>query len=541
MELIKLIAIYIRVSLLKDEDEKTLDNQLMAIEEFAKEKGYTIVQKYVDDGWSGDDLVRPSLDQLRMDAKKKMWDAVLVYDPDRLARRSAWQEIVIEELKQLSIETLFVTVPPPKNDEDIIMYKMRGVFAEYERMKIRERFRLGKIRKLKSGHILTSEPKYGWNYIPKKKNEDNSVTHGYYEINEDEARVCRMIWNWIDKEDLTLRGVVKRLHELKIRPRKSKKGTWSTSTLSTMLNHEAYIGMTHWGSSYAVIPENPISKEKYRRQKKSSRKKRPKENWYMVEVPAILDKEQFYRVKGKLRNNFLMSRRNRKNQYLLAGKLWCSCGRRRCGNGRQKDKHLYYRCNGRIHDFPLPATCNEGAVNVGVADKLVWQRISSLMSSPELMEKQVERWFKARKTTGLSPASQINDLQKESAKLSDQIERFNKAYGAGLITLEQLKEYTAPLKERYLVVIEQLSAARQTSQQAESMSTPTKAEIKAFARKATDLLFKNLSFDRKREIVLSTIDRVVGTQKELQVYGHIPVTNVIFCSIHRNRRSAERG
>ena len=99
-------------------------------------------------------LARPALDQLREDAKKKLWQAVLIYDPDRLARRYSFQELVMDELRELGIETFFVTVSPSRNHEDRLMYGVRGIFAEYERTKIAERFRLGKVRKAKEGQIL---------------------------------------------------------------------------------------------------------------------------------------------------------------------------------------------------------------------------------------------------------------------------------------------------------------------------------------------------------------------------------------------------
>jgi site-specific DNA recombinase len=51
-----------------------------------------------------------------------------------------------------------------------------------------------------------------------------------------------MVFEWVAHEGLTLRKVVRRLHELGIAPRKSKRGVWSTSTLSTLLSHKAYTG-----------------------------------------------------------------------------------------------------------------------------------------------------------------------------------------------------------------------------------------------------------------------------------------------------------
>ena len=201
---IKLIAIYGRVSTSNQENEGTIETQLAAVKEFASKNNYTIVQEYLDNGWSGDSIVRPALDQLRMDAKQKIWEAVLIYDPDRLARRYSYQELIMDELREAGIEIIFVTVSAPKNSEDKILHGVRGLFAEYERAKISERFRLGKLRKVKEGHILVSKPLYGYNYIKKQQKVSGEKIHGYYEINPKEARIVKMIFNWVAEEGLTL-------------------------------------------------------------------------------------------------------------------------------------------------------------------------------------------------------------------------------------------------------------------------------------------------------------------------------------------------
>lgn len=74
----------------------------------------------------------------------------------------------MDELRELRIEPLFVTVPPSKNHEDRLLYGVRGVFAEYERMKITERFRLGKVRKAKEGHVISAQAPYGYTLVTKK-------------------------------------------------------------------------------------------------------------------------------------------------------------------------------------------------------------------------------------------------------------------------------------------------------------------------------------------------------------------------------------
>ncbi|OGN20144.1 MAG: hypothetical protein A3I32_01945 [Candidatus Yanofskybacteria bacterium RIFCSPLOWO2_02_FULL_45_10] len=534
----RLISVYGRVSTSNQENEGTIETQLSAVKDFAQKNNYTIVQEYLDNGWSGDSIVRPALDQLRIDAKKKIWEAVLMYDPDRLARRYSYQELVMDELREAGIEIIFVTVPSPKNSEDKILHGVRGLFAEYERAKITERFRLGKLRKVKEGHILATEALYGYTYI--RGNKEKNM-HGYYEINPEEARVAKMIFNWIADEGLTIRAVVRRLQELDIKPRKSKRGVWNTSTLTTMLRNKAYIGEAHWGSSYAVVPKNPINKERYRKMKKSSRKIKPEDEWIAskIPVPVIIDKALFMRVREQLKTNFALCDRNKKNQYLLAGKIRCICGKTRGGEGPQHGKHLYYRCNDRNYCFPLPRTCMEGGINARTADRLVWDKITGLMSSPDLLQTQIDRWTNARRNKITSSIGDTKVIEKEIVKVRDQEERYNKAYGAGLFTIGQLKEYTTPIKEQIASLELQIAKAKQQEDQINATAMPSKDEIISFAEESAKTVY-DLSFELKRAIVTNVIDKIIATQQKLEVSGYIPITAnyVELKTIHRYRRTA---
>lgn len=540
-KLTKLIAVYGRVSTSNQENEGTIETQLSAVREFAQKNNFTIVREYLDEGWSGDNIVRPALDQLRIDAKSKIWEIVLMYDPDRLARRYSYQELVMDELREAGIEIIFVTTPAPKNSEEKVMYGMKGIFAEWERIKISERFRLGKLRKVKEGHILVSEALYGYKYI---RGDREKHLHGYYEINPEEARVVKMIFNWIADEGLTIRKVVLRLQELDIKPRKSKRGVWNTSTLTTMLRNRAYIGQARWGSSYAVVPEKPTKIDKYRKVKKSSKRIKPQEEWIAsnIPVPVIIDEKLFIRVREQLKTNFALCDRNKKNQYLLAGKIKCICGTSRGGEGPQHGKHLYYRCNNRNYSFPLPQTCKERGINARVADKLVWDKIARLMSSPELMTGQINRWTNSRQDKIRSGNSDVGAIEKEIIKLKEQEERYDKAYGAGLFTMEKLKEYAIPIRNRIASLESQRARAKQEENEIGISAIPSQKEIGEFAKLTTETL-KELNFETKRAIMMNVLDKVIGTQKQLEVHGYLPISpsNVCFKTIHRNRRPAECG
>ena len=123
------------------------------------------------------------------------------------------------------------------------------------------------------------------------------------------------------------------------------------------------------------------------------------------------------RAKDQLKRNSGLCPRHRKYEYLLSGKIFCNCGRARSGSGPQRGKHLYYRCNDRIYSFPLPRTCMDKGINSRVVDQLIWNKIAGLMSSPDLMLKQVDRWMNAGRIKIKSSIGDIKTLEKEIIKL----------------------------------------------------------------------------------------------------------------------------
>lgn len=541
---VKLVAVYGRVSTARQEEENTIETQLSAVRDHAAKSGYTIVKEYIDDGWSGAMLERPSLDQLRIDARLKLWDAVLIYDPDRLARRGFYQELVIDELEHLGIRTLFVTMPPVANDEDRLMFNVRGAFAEYERVKIAERFRLGKVRKARSGNIVASEAPYGYTLAQRKgKRGDADFIETHYEINEEEAKVVRMIFRLLADEGLTLRKIVRRLQDEKIRPRWSERGVWNTSTLSTLVRNKSYIGEGHYGASYAVVPEKPLKKEAYRRVKKTSRRMKPESEWIKVSVPAILEGEEgrnlFARAQEQGKLNFVLARRNRKNPYLLSGKIRCTCGCSRTGEGPQRGKHLYYRCSNRVLHYPLPRTCDEKGINARIADELVWSRLHGVITSREEILKYTQEWIESRNERRNSGGVDVEATRKELEKHKEQEDRYAKAYGQGLITLEKLSEYATPVRERIATLERQLMTAQTATQPKREIGMPDESSVDEFVEEVKAL--EGLSFEQKRAIVHKFVAEIVGTPSQLQVHGRVTVSShVKLKTNNRYRRITER-
>jgi site-specific DNA recombinase len=545
-------ALYARVSTGRQEEERTIQAQIREIEQYAQQHGMSIVKRYLDEGWSGTALERPALDELRTQASSGEWSAVVIYDPDRLARKYYFQELVMNELKEEEVDVLFVTMPEIKNDEDQLMFGVRGVFAQYERYRITERFRIGKLRKAHDGKVIASEAPYGYDLITRRgKRGDDSFEDTHYVINEDEAIIVRRIFEWVGNEGMTIRKVVARLKEDGILPRKSKRGVWNTSTLGTLLRNRTYIGEGHYGASYAVKPKKPLKEVKYKQIMKSSRKMRPRHEWINIPVPAIFDTAQdkalFERTQEQLKRNAALAQRNRKNEYLLAGLIRCTCGRSRAGEGPQKGKYRYYRCTSRVHDYPLPASCPQRGVNAHVADALVWEHVAKIMTSPDLMRQHLDEWLLERSTP--SAITQMDVQQRQEAeieKIKKQEERLGIAYSEGVLSLEQFSKLTTPLKQRRddLESQRSVSDADHDTEQG-SIQLPDPEELKAFVE-ACSRYFESLNFEQKRDIISNTVTSIVAEQTpekgSMAVFGSIPLNyRYEFKTEYRHRRAPQCG
>jgi site-specific DNA recombinase len=120
-----------------------------------------------DDGYSGANLNRSGLDQLRDRVKSGMLDRVLLTSPDRLARNYVHQMVLMEEWERSGCKVEFLDRPMSRDPHDHLLLQIRGAVAEYERVLIAERMRRGRQMKLKAGTLLPwTIPPYGGSVAP---------------------------------------------------------------------------------------------------------------------------------------------------------------------------------------------------------------------------------------------------------------------------------------------------------------------------------------------------------------------------------------
>jgi DNA invertase Pin-like site-specific DNA recombinase len=151
----KRAALYLRVSTVDQRPE----TQGLDLRQFAKQRGYEIVQEYIDHGISGTKVRRPALDHLLKDAHRRKFDAVLVWSCDRLARSTKHFLQVLDELNELGIQFLSqreaIDTEGPLGRAIVIII---SAIAELERSLIVERVRAGMRRAKLEGRRIGRTP-----------------------------------------------------------------------------------------------------------------------------------------------------------------------------------------------------------------------------------------------------------------------------------------------------------------------------------------------------------------------------------------------
>ena len=173
MKLIKYVrpALYARVSSEQQVRDETIASQLEALRQRIAADGLILEETscFLDEGISGAVLVRPALERLRDQAAAGCFDRLYVLCPDRLARSFAHQVLLIDELHRTGVEVVFLNHAHDPTPEGQLLLQVQGVISEYERAKIQERNRRGKLHAARAGavSVLGGAP-YGYRYIDRK-------------------------------------------------------------------------------------------------------------------------------------------------------------------------------------------------------------------------------------------------------------------------------------------------------------------------------------------------------------------------------------
>jgi site-specific DNA recombinase len=458
----RIAAIYARVSSEQQREENTIASQTASLIEFAKCHDLEVPEEWVfeDEGYSGATLERPGLERVRDLAAEGQIQAVLVYAPDRLSRKYAYQILLIEELARSGVETLFVKAPQGSSAEDQLLVQFQGMIAEYERAQILERSRRGKRHRAQSGEVsVMSGAPYGYRYV--RKTDEAPAA---YAVLDAEARVVQRIYEMYTVDGLSIGEITRRINAEGIPTRKAS-ARWERSTVWAVLRNSAYRGVACFGKTRASSRTRVIRPQRRRgviTPTMTAGHERPREEWIEIPVPALVSEDSFARAQELLQENKIRSRRRTIEPSIVQGLVSCQkCGYAfaRTSTRTSARKIHYYKCIGSDSWRKLGGpVCNNGRlVRQDLLDQIVWDEVIRLLEDPTLIQQELDRRLEAARSSNPTKKREQN-LQRELAHVGKGIERLLSAYQEALMSIEQLRERMPTLRQREQTLRAELQA-----------------------------------------------------------------------------------
>jgi site-specific DNA recombinase len=455
-------AIYARVSSARQKKDQTIGSQTAALREHARQLGADLPEEWVfeDEGHSGATLVRPALEALRDLAAQGCIDVVLCYSPDRLARKFAYQALLIEEFARAGVRVEFVRGPRGDTPEDQLMVQFQGMFAEYEKAQLMERYRRGKAHRARTGsvNVLSGAP-FGYRYLRKT----DHAGAAYDIIGHEAVLVAEMFRRYAD-DGASIADLARWLTSQGA-PTRTGKSRWDRSVIWAMLRNPAYAGTAVFGKTMAVAG-TPALNRVARLQGRSVPRAvktvdRPEAEWTRIPVPAIVDQDTFERAGQRLEDNKRFASRNSKVPSLLQGLAACSA----CGYGYYRTstrttskKIYYYRCLGSDdYRYEGGRVCGNKPVRADYLDTVVWDHITQLLADPALIRAEISKRLEQARTA--DPVTrQRKRLELALAKATTAITRMIEAFQEQLITIDELRSRMPDLRARETNLRGQLDA-----------------------------------------------------------------------------------
>jgi site-specific DNA recombinase len=227
----KRAILYARVS--TDEQARSgysLAQQIEALRDHAAREGYEVFEEVTDPGQSGASLERPGMDRVRDLLAAGNVSVVLAQDRDRFAREPAYHYLLRREFEEHGTKIRALNDRGDDSPEGDLTDGILDQLAKYERAKMAERTRRGKLQKARSGKVVGGHPvNYGFRM---------NAARDAYEVDEPKMAVVRRIFRLIGEEGLAITAVAKILNE-EGEPGPTG-GRWNTKAIRSFVLDDVY-------------------------------------------------------------------------------------------------------------------------------------------------------------------------------------------------------------------------------------------------------------------------------------------------------------
>lgn len=474
VEKIKFVAVYLRKSRSMGDIEEDLIKHKSKITEYCKKFNWSyVLYEEIGSGYSIED--RTQIKKLLRDVDDEMFDAVFVFDIDRISRgEGGEQELIYSTLRNTN--TLLVTANPFKiynlNDEtDDMMIDVFGFVGKMEYKQIRKRMMAGKKIGLRMGRWVSGTVPYGYIYNSKLKK---------LEVNKDEAKVVREM---VDKylEGYSTTDIAWDLNRRKIpSPRGSN---WTPTAITRIFKSLVYQGHVV-GNKYKGNPN--------KRKSKTAKKFRvlPESEWIIVRNchEAIIEEEEYNKIMKRLKSN---------NKRRYGNKINTFTGLIKCGYCGKTMHHKKY--NGK--DGIEKCECGNRGGLTEIIETAVYE--SAIRLKDKLNEINADD-IESQKEKQL--LEKIEILERELDKQDLAIERIEEAFEAGLYDVNKTRRKTQERQQEKWRLEKEISNLRK---QITAIDTYDNKERISKIDKFIDDIKKDINSEKKNKIYKELLSDIV--------------------------------
>ena len=423
------VTFYARVSTTREEQENSVENQIMFFTDMIKNNPHwTYVEGYVDRVRGEAAENRANFMRMIDDGKAGVFDLVLTKEVSRFARNTIDSLTYTRELLRAGVGVFFQNdnICTIDTDSELRLTIMSSIAADEVR-KLSERVRWGHKRAIESGNVLGNNRIYGY-----KKDDCRLV------IDEEEAEMVRMIFELYATGQYSSRKIERILFDKGYRGRNG-----------TQIHHNTINGIIQNPKYKGYYCGNKVKVVDYR-----TREQRflPEDEWVMYKdesgevVPAIVSEELWEKCNAifRERSQAIKSRtRSFKDKSVFTGKIWCKAHdvpywRTSYSNSVEKGEPIYqWICSEKKRSGAK--SCSSFSIMEADLYKMLSDHFKLVAGN---IEEYVADFLKIYKETGaeVNTQKQINDLKIQLEKEKAKREKLLDLYTEDVISREEFKK-----------------------------------------------------------------------------------------------------
>ena len=376
------VALYLRVSTEEQTRGFSLETQQEDLEKWVADQGWTVAATYSDPGVSGTDaLKRPGFQAMMVDARRGLFERVLVKSRSRYARNVGDAGQYDQLLGAVGV-TVWSLSEPGTNGATAEAFLIRGfhdlINAHYS-VDLSQRVRRGKEARAQKG-LHNGVIPFGYR---------RSAADQPLEPDPEEAPAVAALFNMYLAGTPVMR-LTAHLNDNGFRTRRGS--LWQVSSVRQVLSNATYTGDVLYQGEVLVVDAHP----------------------------AVIDRTTYNAAVGKKAKRPV---RHSRNNYMLSGLATCSeCGKTVWTNV-SKGRYGYYRCSTRDAGID---SCPATGVPAGILDSAISVFVTGL-HLPDDWQAEV------------LGASAIVWKTNERERLQDKLARTQQALLDGLVPYEKAK------------------------------------------------------------------------------------------------------